>query len=185
MLEETGAAYQTELLDYGTTMKEGDYLAINPMGKVPAITHQGRAVTEAAAICAYLAEAFPEAGLAPTEDERADYFRWMFFAAGPVEQAITNRSVFGSEPTDEQQRTIGYGTYDRVVDVLDGALTGRDYICGDRFTGADVYVGSTVDWGLQFGTLPTRPSFEAYASRLRQRPAYKRAKEIDQALMPK
>jgi glutathione S-transferase len=184
MLEEIGVPYETELLEYGTTMKGDDYLAINPMGKVPAIVHNGRAVTEAAAICAYLAGAFPEASLAPTDAERADYYRWLFFAAGPVEQAITNRTVLGSDPTEEQQRMVGYGTYDRVVDVLDAALTGRDYVCGDRFTAADVYVGSCVDWGLQFGTLPSRPSFEAYSARLRERPAYKKAKEIDQALMP-
>lgn len=184
MLEEAGAPYETELLDYGTTMKDDEYLAINPMGKVPAIVHGGKVVTECPAICAYLADAFPDAGLAPTDEERADYYRWLFFAAGPVEQAITNKSVFGADPTEEQQRTLGYGSYDRVVAALEGALTGRDYVCGDRFTAADVYVGAMVDWGIQFGTLPSRPSFEAYAARLRERPAYRRAKEIDQALMP-
>lgn len=183
MLEETGAPYEQVLLDYGTTMKGDEYLAINPMGKVPAIRHGDAVVTEAAAICAYLAEAFTEAGLAPNDDERADYYRWLFFAAGPVEQAITNRN-FGLSPSEDQERMAGYGNYDKAVAALEGAVTGRDYICGDRFTAADVYVGSTVDWGLLFGTLPSLPAFEAYAGRLRERDAYKRAKEIDAALMP-
>jgi len=183
MLEETGAPYEQVLLDYRTTMKSEDYLAINPMGKVPAIKHGDDVVTECAAICAYLADAFPEAGLAPNDDERADYYRWLFFASGPVEQAITDRSL-GLSPNEDQERSAGYGNYDKAVAALEGAVTGRDYICGDRFTAADVYVGSQVDWGLQFGTLPSLPAFEAYAGRLRERDAYKRAKDIDAALMP-
>lgn len=184
MLEEVGEPYETVLLDYDTTMKQQPYLSINPMGKVPAITHRGKAVTEAAAICAYLADAFPTAGLAPRDDERADYYRWMFFAAGPIEQAITNRFA-GLTPTHEQERMFGYGNYDRAVAALEGAVTGRSYVCGDRFTAADVYVGSTVDFGLAFDTLPKSPAFEAYAARMREREAYRRAKQIDEALAPK
>jgi glutathione S-transferase len=183
MLEEVGAPYEQVLLDYGTTMKGEDYLAINPMGKVPAIKHDDYVVTECAAICAYLAETFPEAELAPKDHERADYHRWLFFAAGPLEQAITDKSL-GLTPNEEQERSAGYGNYDKAVAALEGAVTSRDYICGDRFTAADVYVGSQIDWGLQFGTVPSRPAFEAYAGRLREREAYKRAKEIDAALMP-
>ncbi|HEV7233668.1 MAG TPA: glutathione S-transferase family protein [Sphingorhabdus sp.] len=181
-LHEAGADYEQHILDYGTTMKAPEYLRINPMGKVPAIVHDGKVVTECAAICAYLAGAFPEAGLQPTPDERADYYRWMFFAAGPVEAAITNRHMKW-EPNEEQQRMAGYGSYDHAVDALEGALSGRNYVCGDRFTGADIYVGSQVDWGVQFGTLPKRPVFEAYAARLREREAYKAAKAIDGALI--
>jgi glutathione S-transferase len=181
-LHEAGAEYEQHLLDYGTTMKAPEYLAVNPMGKVPAIVHDGHVVTEGAAICAYLADAFPEAGLQPTPNERADYYRWMFFAAGPVEAAVTNRSLKW-EPTEEQQRMAGYGSYDHVVDALEGALGDRDYICGDRFTAADIYVGAQVDWGLQFGSIPSRPAFEAYAARLRTRDAYKAAKAIDGALI--
>ncbi|MGP1283587.1 MAG: glutathione S-transferase family protein [Parasphingopyxis sp.] len=185
MLEEVGAPYEQVLLDYDTTMKADDYLAINPMGKVPAIRHDGHVVTECAAICAYLADAFPEAGLAPQNDaERADYYRWMFFAAGPTEQAIIDHTVLNADPNEEQQRMAGYGSYDLVVDTLEKAVTGRDHICGDRFTAADVYVGSQIGWGVQFGTLPKRDAFEAYAGRLAERDAYKRAKEIDQKLMP-
>jgi glutathione S-transferase len=179
-LHEAGADYEQHLLDYGTTMKGAAYLAINPMGKVPAIVHDGKVVTECAAICAYLADAFPEAGLQPAPDERADYYRWMFFAAGPVEAAITNRSLKW-EPTEDQERMAGYGNYDKAVAALEAALSGKDYICGARFTAADVYVGSQVDWGLQFGSLPANATFEAYAARLRERAAYKASKAIDGA----
>ena len=182
-LHEAGADYEQVLLEYGGSMKSDDYLAINPMGKVPAIEHDGRVVTEAAAICAYLAEAFPDSGLAPREDERADYYRWLFFAAGPVEQAVTARSVLKVEPDEEQQPMVGYGSYDRTVDALEQALAGRDYICGSRFTAADVYVGSTLDWGIQFESLPARPAFETYVKKLRQRPAYRESKQIDQGLI--
>ncbi|AUW59189.1 glutathione S-transferase [Sphingobium sp. SCG-1] len=182
MLEEVGAPYEQVLLDYGTTMKAPDYLAVNPMGKVPAIVHRGKIVTEAAAICAYLAEAFPEANLAPTADERADYYRWLFFAAGPVEAAVTNRAMQWEAPA-ERKMMMGYGSFDTAMDGLESALAGKEWVCGDRFTAADVYVGSQVDWGLGFGSIPTRPAFAAYAERLRARPAYKRAKEIDNALI--
>lgn len=184
MLEETGEPYEQVLLDYGTTMKGPDYLAINPMGKVPCIVHDGRVVTEAAAICAYLADVFPQAGLGPDPEEKADYYRWMFFAAGPVEHAVTNHSFLKLDPSGDQERMAGYGNYDRVVDVLEQWLTGRDFVCGSRFTAADVYVGSAVDWGVSFQTLPSRPAFEQYAARLRERPAYVKARSIDQALMP-
>lgn len=184
MLEEIGAPYDTVLLDYGTTMKADPYLSVNPMGKVPAIVHRGHVVTECAAICAYLAEAFPEAGLAPTADERADYHRWMFYAAGPVEAAITNRSL-GVTPTGDQRRMVGYDSYDTMVDVLERAVSAHRYIAGDRFTAADVYVGSQVLWGLMFGSLPKRDAFAAYGDRVSARDPYRRASEIDDALMPK
>lgn len=182
MLEETGAAYETVVLGYADSMKAAEYLAVNPMGKVPAIVHNGKVVTEGAAICAYLAEAFPEADLAPTADERADYYRWLFFAAGPVEQAVTNNHA-KFIPTPEQGRMFGYGSYDATVDVLEQAVKAHDYIAGDRFTAADVYVGSAIGWGTMFGTLPKRDAFLAYWDRLTARDAYKRAGAIDDALM--
>ena len=153
MLEETGAAYEPVYLSYDETMKGADYLAINPMGKVPAIVHDGKIVTECAAICAYLADAFPEAGLAPPPADRADYYRWLFFAAGPVEAAITNKSM-GFIPDDEQMRTAGYGNFDLMLSTLIGAVSKSPFMCGERFTAADVYLGAQVSWGLQFGTLP-------------------------------
>ncbi|CAN5407704.1 glutathione S-transferase family protein [soil metagenome] len=183
MLEEVGAPYETVLLDYASTLKETPYLAINPMGKIPAIVHHGRVVTECAAICAYLADAFPEAGLAPATTDRADYYRWLFFAAGPVEQAITDKAM-GLAPTEQQQRMAGYGNLDLVVDVLEKAVAAHSYITGDRFSAADVYVGSQLGWGMQFGTLPKRDAFVAYTGRVTARDAYKRATGIDDALMP-
>lgn len=184
MLEESGAPYEQVLLDYATTMHAPEYRAINPMGKVPAIVHDGKIITECAAICAYLADAFPAAGLAPAPEARADYYRWLFFAAGPVEAAVTNRA-FGWEAPPERQAMLGYGSYERVCDTLEAAVSGRSFIAGDRFSAADVYVGSQIDWGLMFGSLPKRDAFEAYVAPFRERPAYQRAKAIDTALMPK
>ncbi|RYY45049.1 MAG: glutathione S-transferase family protein [Sphingomonadales bacterium] len=182
MLEETGAPYETVVLDYASAMKAEAYLAVNPMGKVPAIAHGGKVVTEGAAICAYLADALPESGLAPTPDERADYYRWLFFAAGPVEQAVTNNYA-KFHPSSEQSRMFGYGSFDQTVDVLEYAVKAHDYIAGDRFTAADVYVGSAIGWGIQFGTLPKRDAFQAYWDRLTGREAFKRAAQIDDALI--
>ena len=181
-LEETGAAYETVIVEYGVDMKAPDYLAINPMGKVPAIRHEGRVVTEAAAVCAYLAEAFPEAGLAPTAEERAAYWRWLFFAAGPLEYAIAFKFM-GPEVQEEQTARIGFGTYDDAVGAVDDLLKRNDYVCGRRFTMADVFVGSHIEWGLEFGTLPKRPAFEAYAARIATRAARQRAREIDRTLI--
>ena len=183
MLEEVGAPYDTVLLDYATTMKDDAYRAINPMMKVPAIVHHGHVVTEGAAICAYLAEAFPEAGLAPTTDERADYHRWMFFAAGPVESAVVDKAM-GVTPSDQQQRMAGYGHFDLVMQVLDEAVGRHDHIAGDRFTAADVYVGSAIHFYSQFGMLPKSARFDAYLARLYARPAFQRAAAIDDALIP-
>ena len=183
MLEEAGADYETVVLDYASTMKEEPYLSINPMGKVPAIVHNGHVVTECAAICAYLADAFPDAGLAPPTSDRADYYRWLFFGAGPLEQAVTNRSM-GFEPSEQQQRMAGYGHYDLAVDTLEKAISAHPYIAGDSFTAADVYVGSQVGWGTQFGTLPKRDAFTDYLGRIMSRDACKRANDLDNALMP-
>jgi glutathione S-transferase len=185
MLEEVGRPYRTEVLDYGTTMKSPDYLAVNPMGKVPAIRHGDAVVTEAAAICAYLADAFPDAGLAPPPGSpaRAAYYRWMFFAAGPVEAAVSNKSM-GFEVPADRQGMVGYGSLDAVTDALEQAVGQGDYIAGDRFSAADVYAGSQIGWGLMFGTIEKRPAFERYWQRIGSRPAAIRAREIDDALMP-
>ncbi|WP_430428764.1 glutathione S-transferase family protein [Parasphingorhabdus sp.] len=181
-LHEAGAEYEQVLLDYATSMKAEEYLKINPVGKVPAIVHDGNVVTEGAAICAYLADSFPEARLAPKADERANYYRWLFYAAGPLEAAITNRSM-GFEVAPDKEMTAGYGNYDRVVDVLDGKFQTDDYVCGSRFTMADVYVGAQLVWGTQFGTLPSRDSFVAYAKRMTERDAHRSAKAIDDKLI--
>ncbi|MXQ12515.1 glutathione S-transferase family protein [Microvirga makkahensis] len=183
MLEEVGHPYRTEVLEFGTAMKSPDYLAFNPMGKVPTIIHNGTVVTEAAAICAYLADAFPETGLAPPPGDlrRGPYYRWMFFAAGPVEAAISNKAL-GFEVPDERRGMVGYGGMNDVVNALEYAVTQSEYIAGDHFGAADVYVGSQIGWGMMFGTLEKRPAFEAYWQRISSRPAAVRAREIDDAL---
>ncbi len=182
MLEEVGAAYRTEVVEYGPPMKSPSFLAVNPMGKVPAIRHGGAVVTEAAAICAYLADAFPDAGLAPPTGGRGPYYRWLFFAAGPLEAATTDRFL-DFEPPADRRPTVGYGTYDDVVDTLERAVSGEGHIAGGRFSAADVYVGSHVGWGLEMGTLEERPAFAAYWSRIKDRDARRRAEEIDDALL--
>jgi glutathione S-transferase len=181
-LHEAGADYEQVLLEYGTTMKGADFLAINPMGKVPAIIHDGNVVTECAAICAYLADVFPSAGLTPNSGEHANYYRWILFAAGPVESAVTNR-MLGVEVPPEREMSAGYGNYDQTVATLAGHFSSHDYVCGDRFTMADVYVGSQVLWGTQFGTLPKHEAFDAYAARLSARTAHQAAGAIDNALI--
>ena len=177
MLEEIAAPYETEVIPYDQ-LKNDQYLAVNPMGKVPALKHGDHVVTECAAICAYLADAFPAANLGPSRGEKADYYRWFFYAAGPVEAAVSNQAM-GWVPTPERERMFGYGNFDKVVAVLDELLSLRNYVCGDRFTAADVYLGSQVMFPLQFGLLPEKESFLNYRDRLQSREAYKRATEID------
>jgi glutathione S-transferase len=186
VLEEIGQPYRVEVLDYATSMKAPAYLAINPMGKVPALTHGDAVVTEGAAICAYLADAFPDAGLAPVPGTReaAAYYRWLFFGAGPVESAVTNKAM-GFEVPAERKVMAGYGCFEDVMNAIEHAVTQSDYVAGDRFTAADVYFGSQVGWGLQFGTIEKRPAFERYWQRIADRPAAVRARELDDALMPK
>jgi glutathione S-transferase len=182
MLEEVGQPYKTEVLDYASTMKGSAYLAINPMGKVPALRHGDAIVTEAAAICAYLADAFPQAKLAPPPADRlrAPYYRWMFFAAGPVEAAVSNKALNFVVPPG-RERMMGYGTYEQTMNALESAVSKGKYILGDEFSAADVYVGSAIGFGLMFGTIEKRPAFEQYWQRLSARPAFSRAKELDDA----
>ena len=185
MLEEVGCSYDTVLLDYGTTMKGADYLAVNPMGKVPAIKHGDTVVTEAAAICAYLADAFPDAGLAPPPGnaKRGPYYRWLFFGAGPVEAAVTAKSLGLLAPA-ERAANAGYGTFDDVLNALETAASSASpYLCGEQFTAADVYLGAQIGWGMMFGTIEKRPAFEDYYARIAERPAAKRAADLDDALM--
>jgi glutathione S-transferase len=184
MLEEVGAPYRTELLDFGAPMKSPAYLSINPMGKVPAIRHGETIVTEGGAICAYLADAFPAAGLAPPPGDRrrGAYFRWMFFAAGPIEAATTNKALGFAMP-EGRERMAGYGSLADVLNTLEGAVSQTEYIAGDSFTAADVYFGSQIGFGLMFGGLEKRPAFELYWTRISARPAAKRARAIDDALI--
>lgn len=182
MLEEVGEPYDTEILDYASTMKTEPYLSVNPMGKVPAIRHNGKVVTEVAAICCYLADAFPQAGLAPDPADRADYYRWTFFTSGPIEAAFSNKAA-GWEPTPERQRMFGYGNYDLAIGTLEKALTGRNYIAADRFTAADLFVAANVNFMLAFKLLEPKAVFTDYAARMTDRDAYRRAKDIDGKLI--
>lgn len=183
MLEEVGEPYETQVIEYGEAMKSPDYLAINPMGKVPTLRHGNQVVTECAAICAYLADAFPQVRLAPPLEQRGDYYRWLFFAAGPVEAAITNRSL-GVEVPGKSLGMVGYAPLPIVLDALAAAVSQREHIAGDTFSAADVYVGSHISWGYRFGSIDKRPEFDAYLSRIISRDAYKRASALDDALMP-
>jgi glutathione S-transferase len=184
MLEEIGRPYRTEVLEFGPPMKASAYLAINPMGKVPALRHGETVITETAAICAYLADAFPEARLAPAPGDRlrGPYYRWLFFAAGPLEAAASNRALGLTVPS-VREVSIGYGSYEAVMRVLEQTLAQRDYLVGDRFTTADLYLGAHLGFGMQFGTIDRRPVFERYWSRLQARPARQRADQLDDALI--
>ena len=177
MLEEVGAPYETELLTYGGTMKAEPYLSVNPMGKVPAIKHGDKVVTEVAAICAYLADAFPEVGLAPPLTERADYYRFLFFAAGPLEQAFSLSAV-GYEVPPDKQALFGFGNHANTFAALTRMLEGRDYITG-KFSAADLYVASELGFMMMFGGLERKEPFASYVARCTDRDAYRRAKQKD------
>jgi len=184
MLEEVGQPYRTEVLDYGTTMKAPAYLALNPMGKVPAITHGDAVVTECAAICAYLADAFPKAKLAPPSGDRlrAPYYRWLFFTSGPVEAAVSHKALGFTVPP-EREPMIGYGNVERTLNTLETAVSEADYLVGGSFTAADLYVGSHLTFGMIFGTIDRRSAFGRYTARLTARPAYIRARQLDDDLV--
>ncbi len=182
MLEELGAPYRMEVL----SLKKGDqkspsFLAVNPMGKVPAITHGGVAVTEAAAICCYLADAFPAAGLAPAigDPQRGPYLRWLFFAPSCIEPAM-NDKAFKRDPAPSS--TIGYGDYETVMNTVAEVVSQGEYLLGDRFSAADVALGSTLRYGMMFGIIPNRAEFATYVGRLEARPALQRIKARDEEL---
>jgi glutathione S-transferase len=184
MLEEVAQPYRTEVLDFASGLKAPAYLAINPMGKVPALRHGGTVVTETAAICAYLADAFPQAGLAPAPGDRArgSYYRWLFFGAGPMEAALTNKAL-GFITPEGRERMAGWGTYGAVLGAIEAAVTSSRYLVGDRFSAADVYVGSQIGFGLMFNSIEKRPAFERYWQGLTARPAAVRARAIDDGLI--
>ncbi len=184
MLEEVGVPYRTEVMDYASTMKAPAYLAINPMGKVPALKHGEVVVTEVAAICAYLADAFPEAGLAPPvgSPARGPYYRWLFYGAGVMEPAIVNTALKVEVPP-ERRAMAGYGSMAQVLDTLENLCARHEYLAGDKFSAADLYIGAELGWGMMFGMLEKRPAMEAYANRMAARPAAQRAREIDDKLI--
>ncbi len=184
MLEEIGLPYETVWLEYGAAMAADAYLAVNPMGKVPSLRHGDALITETAAICAYLADHFSEKNLIPPlgHPARADYYRWLFFAAGPLEQAVTAKAL-GWQIPEGRSSMVGFGAYDTTIDTLEKALKPGPYICGEQFTAADVYVGSQIGWGMMFGTIEKRPLFEAYVERLYARPAALQASRINEVYL--
>lgn len=183
-LHEAGADYDHVVFDWAT--RPANFRDINPMNKVPALVHHhgghDHIVTECAAINHYLAETHPQAGLLPDAHEKAAYFRWLFFAAGPLEQAIMSK-MMGWQLAEGKDSTAGFGTLERTLDTLEGWLSAHDFIAGSRFTMADTYVGSQFVWGLRFGSIPERPAFRAYLDRVTQRPAYAEANAIDAAII--
>ncbi len=183
MLEEVGCPYRVEVLGFGPAMKSPEYLALNPMGKVPTLTHGDTVVTETGAILCYLADLFPEAKLAPPLGERGAYYRWLYFVAGCCEPAITNKSMGWSPDTPDLQGRFGYGSYERTFDTVEKALSGKRYIAADHFTAADLYMAAMLYWGMTFGTVEKRPAFEAYVASHLQRPAAKRAQEKGEKLV--
>ena len=175
LLEELGVPYDMKILDFEKgEHKAPAYLKINPMGKVPAIVHRGVVVTECAAICVYLADAYAKAGLAPALDDpqRGTYLRWIFFGAGCVEPALVDKMF--ERPPVERKGALGYGSYDDTLNALETAITPGPFILGDRFSAADVYVGSQIQWGMMVKSLEPRPMFQQYAERLAARPAMQR-----------
>ncbi|MCB2127627.1 MAG: glutathione S-transferase family protein [Rhodobacteraceae bacterium] len=181
MLEEVGRPYEVRYLEYGAPMKAPEYRAINPMGKVPTLVHGARIVTEYAAICAYLADTFPEAGLVP--HDRSAYYRWLFFGAGPLEAAIITKAL-GWQVPEDRRGMVGFGSIETTYAALETALSNSPYLAGETFSAADVATGSQIGFGLQFGTIEARPAFTAYWDRIRTRPALIRANDADNAAMP-
>ena len=187
LLEELGEPYTTEWLEYGSTaaggMKHKGYLAINPMGKVPAIQHRGRVVTEVDAICAYLAAAYPAKKLMPAVDDidsLTQFYRWLVFAAGPLEMAVTAR-LMKWPATAEHARMLGFGTYEATMDAIAGYLGGREFVCDSGFSAADVALGSSLIFSMDVKAVEPRAVFEDYAARLMKREAYGRHVKLCEA----
>ncbi|MCU1276980.1 MAG: glutathione S-transferase [bacterium] len=186
MLEEFGAPYENNLHDFRSSEhKKAEYLAINPMGKIPAIVHRGVVVTETGAILAYLADAFPAAGLAPapSDPQRGTYLRWLFFAAVCVEPAIVDRML--ARPPVERKGTLAYGSYEDTMTTLEKAIQPGPFVLGDRFSAADVYVASQLGWGTMTKAIEPRATFGAYLQRCTERPAFRRALAQNEALAAK
>ncbi len=185
-LEEIGEPYEARNIAYGPEMKTPEFIAINPMGKIPVLDHDGAIITETPAIIAYLADAFPAAQLAPPPGSpaRAAYYRWLFYAAGPVEAAMTNKAL-GAEVPAEKSGFVGYGSHPMVVDALEQLVAkASPYLLGAAFSALDIYLGSQIGFGLRFGNLESRPGFADYLGRIMARPSCRRAARLDDAGLP-
>ncbi|MYZ48947.1 glutathione S-transferase family protein [Propylenella binzhouense] len=179
MLEEVGASYEVKLLSGAhDEQREPGYLAVNPMGKVPALVDRGTIITEAAAICAYLADAFPEAGLAVPigTPARGLYYKWLFFGPSCLEPAILDRML---KREGAPRGALGWGDTDTTLGVVEAALEKSPYLLGDRFTTPDLVIGGGLRWGIATGAVTSRPAFDAYLARIAERPALKRSEERD------
>jgi glutathione S-transferase len=186
MLEEVGEPYDIKLIKLADNEQHRpDYLALNPLGKVPTLVHKGAAITEVAAICAYLADEFParRLNIPVGTPQRGVYFKWLFFAPSVIEPAANDKVFPRKEPP--RATAIGYRELDQVLDVVAKAVAPGPYILGEQFTAADVVVGSLINWGMMFGFIPRRPEFEAYAARITARPAAQRAIAKDQEMAAK
>lgn len=183
-LHEAGADYQHVMMDWDS--RPDTFRRLNPMNKVPVLVHHtdtgDHVITECAAINHYLAETHPDAGLLPEPHERAAYFRWLLFAAGPLEQAVMAR-MLGWELPEGKGATAGFGSLELTLDALGDWLAHHDFAAGARFTMADTYIASQFIWGMRLGTIPERPSLRAYVERVTQRPAYREANAIDAAII--
>lgn len=184
MLEEIGAPYDVRVLEFGAAMKTPEYLALNPMGKVPTLVHDGIVVTEVAAICAYLAESFPERALAPAlrTPARAAYHRWLAFITGPLEMAITVKQN-GWAINDDNSRAIGCGRLEDVLQTLGQQLATGGWLCGEDFTVVDLLLASYLGWYIQFQQIEPKPAYTAYVARAHERAAAQRAVQLDDALI--
>ncbi len=186
MLEEVGAPYRIEVVNLEKgEHKRPEFLRINPMGKLPTIQHRGTVITETAAILTYLADAFPEAGLAPGigEKDRGAYLRWMFYGAGCIDGALIDRML--QRPVPERVGALSYGRYEDVIATLDKAVQPGPYLLGDRFTAADLYVGAQLGFGVMTKTLDPTPAIAAYIARVTGRPANQRALQHGEAIVAK
>lgn len=182
LLEELGADYELHLLDLKKgTHRQPDYLSVNPMGKVPAIRHGEALVTEQAAVMMYLAELFPERGLAPAAGDplRGPYLRWMVFYGSCFESALIDRSMNREPPPAGRS---AYGDFDTVMKAVIGQLERGPYFLGERFTAADVLWGIALEWTTSFKLVPELPSIRSYIDRVVSRPAIQRAKARDMEL---
>lgn len=185
MLEEIGQPYEVRVMDFDGSLKAPGYLKLNPMGKVPMLTSGDLVVTEVVAICTWLADRFPEAGLAPALDDpqRGSYFRWLFFIAGPLEMSTTAKA-YGWRIDEENRSSVGCGLITDPLDAIEQTLAAREYLCGDRFTTADLLMASYLGWEMLMKIIEPRPVFEAYVARCEARPAAARATALDDALLP-
>jgi glutathione S-transferase len=186
MLEESGAEYETKIIDFATQEHKGmAYMAINPMGKIPSITYKGTVVTECAAICAFLADLFPGQNLAPAigQPERGTYLRWLFFAAACLESAIYDKAF--PRVAKASTSSLGYGSYEDTLNTIEGALRPGPFLLGQQFTAADLYLASQIRYGLMFKTIEERSAFTAYVERCTNRPAFIRQQEQSNIMIQK